>query len=174
MIMTNIIFHAKASRLMNKSPSWPLHGPQSHNIGAWAVYKSNTQNVLTPKNNSIERPLTSVQRIVQKSHFRWMALRHKSWKPLRNGLIKFKEIDPKQTQNVSFYFKTKKTRKKYFFISWSRSYFRFRTILTCFSRIGHYVAPSWQLQLDLIARYMAVLNSRWKKTKTKTEIWTKT
>ena len=26
--------------------------------------------------------------------------------------------------------------------------------------MGHYVAPAWQLQLDLIARYMAVLNSR--------------
>lgn len=36
---------------------------------------------------------------------------------------------------------------------------RFRMILKCFSSIGHYVAPSWQLQLDLIARYMAVLNS---------------
>merc|ERR1719225_1957965 len=36
---------------------------------------------------------------------------------------------------------------------------RVRTILTCFSSVGHYVAPSWQLQLDLVARYMAVLNS---------------
>ena len=40
------------------------------------------------------------------------------------------------------------------------SILRFRTILTCFSSVGHYVAPSWQLQLDLVARYMAVLNSR--------------
>ena len=40
------------------------------------------------------------------------------------------------------------------------SNWRFRRILKCFSSIGHYVAPSWQLQLDLIARYMAVLNSR--------------
>ena len=46
------------------------------------------------------------------------------------------------------------------FWNWKQSNERFRRILKCFSSIGHYVAPSWQLQLDLIARYMAVLNSR--------------
>ena len=45
-------------------------------------------------------------------------------------------------------------------VNWSC--WRFRTILKCFSSLGHYVAPAWQLQLDLIARYMAVLNSRFK------------
>ena len=36
---------------------------------------------------------------------------------------------------------------------------------------GHYVAPSWQLQLDLVARYMAVLNSRWQSERQRQRSW---
>ena len=36
---------------------------------------------------------------------------------------------------------------------------------------GHYVAPSWQLQVDLVARYMAVLNSRWQSERQRQRSW---
>ena len=30
---------------------------------------------------------------------------------------------------------------------------RYHVMVACFSQLGHYVAPSWQLQLDILARY---------------------